>query len=103
MNALLKDIFAWEARLKEIDVLVSPLNEERRKIKQKLLVARSQFNVGDIIEWKEGSRRGRVVGIAHWYGDHPYWKVIRILKNGTEGSLRPVSVYNFHNAKKVEA
>ena len=103
MSALLKDIFAWEARLKEIDALVSPLNEERRKISKKLLEARAQFSVGDIIEWNEGSRRGRVAEITHWCCGRPLYLVIRILKNGKEGSLRPVSVYDFQNPRKVEA
>jgi len=80
-------------RLFEIDRIMRPLAEEKAKINQQLLENRSEFAVGDIIEWKDGAKKGRVVGISEWCCGEPMWSVALILKDGSEGRVIKVRPY----------
>ena len=81
-------------RIKQIEVLLSPLLAERTKLEQEILESYSAFKVGDMIEWNEGKRKGRVVRIIRWCGiDSPAWRVIRIRKDGSDGEQCEVRNY----------
>lgn len=82
-----------EARIDELQALIKPLADEVATLRQELILIASPFKVGDIISWQNG--RGRVVRVAEWVCGSPCWTVIRIRKDGTEGTK--VTVYPFHS------
>lgn len=88
-----REIKAWQKRIDEIDAIVEPLSTERAEIKHKIIVAKSKFKVGDIIEWN--GKKGRVIKIKCWCCDDPMWEVVRIKNDGSEGS--PCSVRSYDN------
>lgn len=94
------DIDTKTARIKELDALIAPLREERSALLQSITESVSKFKIGDTIAWKSGSswakrlNRGRIVEIVAWCGDEAQWKVVRILKDGTDGNECWVRPYN---------
>jgi len=85
---------AWQDRIKEINRLIEPLENERSQLKQKILESKSEIKIGDIISWNKGKRKGRVIDITPWVTDTPMWKVVNILKNGADGCSCEVMPYN---------
>lgn len=83
----------WLARIKELNSIIEPLERERAELKCKVLSSKSKFKIGDVIEWNEGSCRGRVLEIREWMCGDPMWKVQRILKDGSNGQCCVVRPY----------
>lgn len=82
-------------RLLAIKAQVEPLIEERTALEQESIRRKSQFQVGDTIQWKAGKsfRRGRVDEIEEWVCDQPCWVVTAIRKNGSMGEQCTVRSY----------
>ena len=81
-------------RIMRLEIEIKPLHVELAELKKRLLEMKSPFQVGDVISWNEGKRRGRVLEIRLWCCDEPCWKVRCIRKNGSEGSTEMVRSYN---------
>lgn len=88
-------------RIAAINVEIAPLLSERRTLEQLLLQERSEFVVGDLIEWSYGVGMvavGRVTGIRQWVCGDPLWLVARIRKDGTTGHT--CKVHSYQKPKK---
>ncbi len=94
-----KMIAAWESRIADIDSIVGPLTDERARLSHQILETKSEFKVGDLIEWN--GKRGIVSKIGIWCGDIPMWIVGRILKDGTAGAS--VTVRRYDRPQKVNS
>ena len=68
------------------------LSMQRFDVHERILTARSPFQVGDVIGW--GNRRGRVRAIGERYGGHLKWGVVNIRKDGTDGATATVRDYD---------
>lgn len=89
----------WTARSKELDALIKPMVIERATLDQKILVKRSWLKVGDMIEWREWTHRGRVIEIMPWIAGAPVWRVIEIQGDGSDGAI--CEVRNYMDVKLV--
>lgn len=78
-----------------LDDEIKVLSRERDAAHRELMELRSQFKIGDVIEWLRGSRiaSGRVVAVYDWCGGEPAWQVRRIKKDGSEGKLVVIQPY----------
>ena len=82
------------ARIKELEAMISPLEDEAAKLRKQLLDSKSEIKTGDIITWRNGSRTARVLDIIPWVCGEPMWRVINIRKDGSEGSICKVYPYD---------
>lgn len=91
-----EEIRMLQSELDEIEKQIEPLENRSLEIKQKILELKSQFKVGDVIEWKCGdsTRKGRVESIKEWLFGEPEWRVINIKKDGSLGARFTVSNYS---------
>ena len=87
-NDKLKEL---EGQLEELKQHLSPLLAECRRLEREILLAKSQFKIGEVILWE--GRRGRVVDVRPWL-DGVSWVVRRIRKDGSEGMLCDVRHWN---------
>jgi len=71
---------------------IDKLRIERSGVHDRILQAKSQFQVGDVIGW--GNRRGRVMSIGERCGGWLKWGVINIRKDGTDGATATVRDYD---------
>lgn len=88
-------------RIAVIDEIIAPLQREHNALNDMLLAERSEFKVGDIIEWGYGGGKvatGRVKEIRHWVCGEPYWVVERIKMDGSPG--QSCKVYSYQKPKK---
>ena len=81
-----------ERRIEEIESIIAPYQKEIAEIDKCILVLKSRFEIGDVIEWR-GSRRGRVIGIQPWVCDKVEWWVPGIRKDGSRGEVCVVREY----------
>lgn len=75
---------------------MSPLTKRLSEIRQRILELKSQFKIGDRIQWSSGRGMlfGRVECIGAWMEESPQWRVIRIKNDGTDGAEVWVRSYN---------
>lgn len=95
-----KEFCKIQKRINVLTALIQPIQNELSELKRDILNLNSKFQVGDTIEWEEGTKRnlikvrGVVVKILPWLGDEACWRVQRILKNGSNGKSKVVRLYN---------
>lgn len=83
----------WIDRLEVLNAMIKPIQDEVLELRQKILESESEFKVGDLITWRKGDFRGRVVGIKRFSGESPMWIVQRIRKDGSYGERCNVRHY----------
>ena len=84
-------------RIREIEAIMLPLRKEMEELKQRQIEGLSEFSVGDVIEWNNGKRKGRIIQIAEWCVGIPMWRVVLIRKDGSDGCSTLVRRYQKPN------
>lgn len=82
-------------QIEVLDNRIHELQGNRHVLNQRLMSLRSQFQLGDVIEWVSGKSksRGRVEFVGEWCFGKPQWRVVNLKKDGTEGSSRWIRYY----------
>lgn len=90
-----------EERIRVLDIQMTPFINEKLRLKQAVLELKSQFSIGDVIQWKAGKqiRRGKVLRIREWRCGDPMWVVQFIRKDGSTGEM--VEVRDYMNPSKI--
>ena len=84
----------WADRIKAIDREIVPLDKEANQLRRLLRRSLCPLKIGDVITWRDGKFKGRVIDVFPYVGDDSFrLQVIRILKDGSEGIETSVDPY----------
>ena len=96
------NIDEMKARLVELQKQIHALSQERMELQNMLAEARSEFRIGDVIEFQygKGLARGVVEKILPWGDTNSTLVVTTIRKDGSKGAHQ--TVYPYKKPVKVQ-
>lgn len=91
-------------RIKDIELKIADLTEERRVAKQQLVELIAEFKIGDrvIIDGSQDTAIYELTSIRPGYGIQPDYYGSKIKKDGTPGA-RVSKIFIWHGQKLVKA